>query len=124
VTGANVVGKVLMFSTINAPDQGGANFEKLWLQSDHTDKKGLDEIGQTTSRLKRFFTPGYMGVQGYIDYAGNSVVDTPTKEQQEFLKSQVDHRGNPKCANPNIGSRAFRQSRRDALERAGDMEGL
>src|SRR5690606_31512901 len=35
VTGANVVGKVLMFSTINAPDQGGSNFETLWRQSDH-----------------------------------------------------------------------------------------
>lgn len=124
VTGANVVGKVMMFSTVNAPDKGGANFEILWTQSDHTDKKGLDELGQTTSRMKRFFIPGYRGVQGYIDHAGNSVVDTPTPEQRDYLKSLKDHRGNPMCANPNIGSKAFRQSRRDALEKAGDMEGL
>lgn len=124
VTGANVVGKVMMFSTVNAPDKGGANFEILWTQSDHTDKKGLDDIGQTTSRMKRFFTPGYKGVQGYIDYAGNSVVDTPTEDQRDYLKNQKDHRGNPMCANPNIGSKAFRQSRRDALEKAGDTEGL
>lgn len=113
VTGATTVGKILMFSTVNAPDKGGAAFEELWLNSDHTDSKLLDEDGQTPTRMKRYFIAGYMGVQGYIDWAGRSVVDTPTPEQSRYLSEQKSPKnGRPLCGNPNIGSREFREKQR------------
>lgn len=114
VTGATVVGKILMFSTVNAPDKGGAEFEELWINSDHTDPKLLDEDGQTPTRMRRYFVPGYVGVQGYIDWAGRSVVDTPTSEQSEYLSKQKNPKnGAPLCGNPNIGSKEFRERQRE-----------
>lgn len=116
VTGASVVGKVLMFSTVNAMDKGGANFKSIWDDSDHIE--GKDEMNQTASRLKRFFIAGYRGVLGYVDQFGNSVIDTPTPEQTEYLKTVVDpSTGKPACPNPNIGARAFREMRRKALSK-------
>lgn len=113
VTGASVVGKILMFSTVNEPAKGGAAFEELWVSSDHTDPKLLDEDGQTPTRMKRYFVPGYVGVQGYIDWAGRSVVETPTEEQTKFLSEQLNPKnGKPLCGNPRIGSREFREKQR------------
>lgn len=116
VTGASVVGKVLMFSTVNAMDKGGANFKSIWDDSDHVD--GKDDMGQTASRLKRFFIEGYRGVMGYIDQYGNSIVETPTPEQTEYLKTVIDpSTGKPACPNPYIGAKAYRESRRKAMSK-------
>ena len=116
ITGASVVGKVLMFSTVNAMDKGGANFKSIWDDSDHTDEKYTD--GQTASRLKRFFIAGYRGVMGCVDQYGNSVVDTPTKEQTEFLKVVKDPTtGKPACPNSYIGAKEYRESRRKAFSK-------
>jgi len=114
VTGASVVGKVLMFSTVNAMDKGGANFKSIWDDSDHID--GKDEMGQTASRLKRFFIPGYRGVMGYVDQFGNSVVDTPTPEQTEYLRTVIDPTtGKIACPMPEIGAKQYREIRRKQL---------
>lgn len=114
VTGASVVGKVLMFSTVNSMEKGGSNFKSIWDDSDHVD--GQDEMGQTPSRLKRFFISGYRGVMGYVDQFGNSVTDTPTKEQSEYLKDVIDPTtGKKACPNPNIGAKQYREIRRKAL---------
>lgn len=114
VTGASVVGKVLMFSTVNAMDKGGANFKSIWDDSDHEDEKYLNS--QTPSRLKRFFIPGYRGVEGYVDDAGNSVIENPTPEQTAFLRTCVDPTtGKPSCPDPTIGAKQYRQQRRDAV---------
>lgn len=116
VTGASVVGKVLMFSTVNAMDKGGANFKSIWDDSDHIE--GCDDMGQTASRLKRFFIAGYRGVMGYVDQFGNSVVDTPTPEQTEFLKDVIDPTtGKKACPMPTIGAKAYREMRRKALSK-------
>lgn len=114
VTGASVVGKVLMFSTVNAMDKGGRNFKSIWDDSNQNGK--LDSIGQTTSRLKRFFIEGYRGVNGYTDKFGFSVIEKPTPEQTEWLKILKDPTtGKLACPDPNIGAKEYRQSRRDAL---------
>lgn len=117
VTGASTIGKVLMFSTVNAMDKGGANFKSIWDDSDH------EKDPQTPSRLKRLFIEGFRGVEGYVDSFGNSVVDTPTPEQTEYLKTVKDPTtGKPSCPNPFIGAKEYRQSRRNAL--AKDPEKL
>lgn len=116
VTGASVVGKVMVFSTINAMDKGGSNFKSIW---DDSDQSGtLDTIGQTSSRLKRFFIAGYRGVEGYVDQFGNSVIENPTKEQTEYLSKLIDPTTKkPSCPDPTIGAKQYRESRRKALEK-------
>lgn len=122
ITGSTVIGKVMMFSTVNAPDKGGANFENIWRLSDHTDKERVNEYGQTSTKLKRFFIPGYKGVQGYIDWAGRSVVDTPTKEQSEYLSSlRHPKTGNIICLDPKIGSKEFREKARKLVEKNPEL---
>lgn len=119
VTGSSVVGKVLMFSTINAMDKGGANFKSIWDDSEIKKEGDLE----TASRLRRLFIEGYRGVLGYTDAFGNSVIDTPTPEQTEYLKTVVDPTtGKIACKNPYIGAKEYRQSRRDLL--AKDPEKL
>lgn len=109
-TGATVVGKVLMFSTVNEPSKGGEEFEKIWIDSDHQDTKRFTD-GKTASKMKRYFVPSYVGVQGYIGVAGESIVDTPTPEQTEYLKNAKHPKtGRPLCDNPYIGSKEFREN--------------
>lgn len=121
VVGASVIGKILMFSTVNAGDKGGDNFKEIFMDSDPNGK--LDKYGRTTTKLKRFFIPGYRGVLGYIDKYGNSVVDTPTPEQTAFLKTVLDpSTGQLACPDPYIGAKEFRQITRDML--VNDKEAL
>lgn len=108
VKGARVVGKVIMITTVNAGDKGGDNFRTLWDQSDFSPEK-LNELGWTKSRMKRFFIPGFRGVDGYVGAFGESVVDTPTKEQTEYLKSTGA------SPNPYIGAREYREIVRKSL---------
>lgn len=116
-TGASVVGKVLMFSTVNAPSKGGLEFEEIWHQSDHTDERLLDPDGITPTRMARFYIEGYKGVQGFIDRYGKSVIDTPTPDQSEYMAAQVHPKtGRPLNTNTSIGSLEFRKSRRKQLE--------
>lgn len=101
--GAMVVGKAAFVSTVNKGDKGGDNFQKLWLDSDPSTR---NRLGQTSSMLFRVFIPAYKGYEGYIDQFGNSVWDTPTPEQTEYLKTVG-------CPDPYIGAKEFLQLQRD-----------
>lgn len=114
VVGASVSGHISVFSTVNEGDKGGDNFKNIWLASNHTGK--LDSIGQTPSRLKRFFLEGYRGYFGYIDKYGNSVVENPTPEQSAYLEEVRDPvTGKRVCPNPRIGAKQYLQERRNLL---------
>lgn len=109
--GAIVVGKASFVSTVNKGDKGGDNFRKLWLDSDPEKRNAL---GQTSSRLIRIFIPAYKGYEGYIDQFGNSVWDTPTPEQTEYLKTTG-------CPNPYIGAKEYIQMQRALVEHDPDL---
>jgi len=114
VIGASVIGHVSAFSSVNRGDKGGNNFKNIWLGSNHLGK--LDSIGQTETRLKRFFLEGYRGYFGYIDKYGNSVIENPTPEQTAYLTKLVDPTtGKKACPNPKIGAKQYIQERRSLL---------
>jgi len=114
VIGASVIGHVSVFSSVNRGDKGGNNFKNIWIGSNHLGK--LDTVGQTETRLKRFFLEGYRGYFGYIDKYGNSVIENPTAEQTAYLSKLVDPTtGKKACPNPKIGAKQYIQERRALL---------
>jgi len=74
--GSKVIGKCMMGSTSNALDKGGANFKKLYYDSD---AKSRNANGQTKSGLYSLFIPMEWNFEGYIDKFGMPVLKTPDK---------------------------------------------
>tara|TARA_R100001460_G_scaffold34582_1_gene67095 strand:+ start:3897 stop:6110 length:2214 start_codon:yes stop_codon:yes gene_type:complete len=75
--GSRIVGKCMMGSTSNALDKGGANFKKLYEDSNVTKR---NRNGQTSSGLYSLFIPMEWNYEGFIDSYGHPVFDTPKKE--------------------------------------------
>ncbi len=114
--GTSIVGHISVFSSVNKGDQGGDNFRILWDGSDHINGK-KDAFGRTKTRLMRFFFAGYRGLMGYVGKYGESIVDTPTKAQTEYLKTVIDPTtGKLACPNPYIGAKEYLQATRDMLQ--------
>ena len=78
--GSRVIGKCMMGSTSNALDKGGANFKKLYNDSDVTQRNAN---GQTRSGLYSLFIPMEWNYEGYIDSYGFPVFNTPKKEVED-----------------------------------------
>ena len=87
--GSRIVGKCMMGSTSNALDKGGANFKKLYEDSDVTKR---NRNGQTSSGLYSLFIPMEWNYEGFIDSYGNPVFDTP-KEQVEGPYGEIIDQG-------------------------------
>ena len=66
----------MMGSTSNALDKGGANFKKLFEDSDASKR---NQNGQTKSGLYNLFIPMEWNFEGYIDKYGMPVLFTPKK---------------------------------------------
>lgn len=80
IKGIKRVGWVDLPSTTNELTKGGgAEFQKIWNQSDQFKRK------PTISRIVRFFQPAYEAYEGFIDQYGDSVTEAPTEEQYEYL---------------------------------------
>lgn len=114
VVGVAVGGHVSVFSTVDKGDDGGDNFRTIWDGSDHLGK--LDQFGRTRTKLKRFFLAGFRGLNGYVGKYGESISETPTPEQTEFLKQWRDPITGVPCPNPHIGAIEFLQVNRKMLE--------
>jgi len=83
VKGVKRVGWIDMPSTVNEmTKEGGAEFKKIWDSANQFDRK------PTINRVVRMFQPAYEAYEGFIDEYGDSVIDTPTKEQYEYLVSK------------------------------------
>ena len=72
--GSKVIGKCIMGSTSNALDKGGANFKKLY---DDSDVAKRNRNGQTSSGLYSLFIPMEWNYEGFIDSHGYPVFYTP-----------------------------------------------
>jgi hypothetical protein len=72
--GAIVVGKSFVVSTVNAKKNGGAEFEKVFLDSDVLNRNLNDQTG---SGLYSLFIPAKYGLEGFYDEYGFSIVDDP-----------------------------------------------
>lgn len=109
------IGRILGITTVNRGDKGGENYKVIW---DNSCQLKRDELGQTSNKLYRYFIAGYMGGRdgGWIDKYGNSVWDTPTPEQVEWLKKD------PNTLDPTIGCKAYCELQRK--KKANDPEKL
>lgn len=116
--GSRRVGLAYLPSTINEMEKGGGKeFHEIWLQSDHL-SPNFD--GETPSGLVKFFIPAYDGFEGYIGEFGESIIETPTAQQKEYLDSLAGTMY--ACPNSSIGAREFLEKKRDRLK--ADPEGL
>jgi len=75
--GSRIIGKCMMGSTSNSIDKGGANYKKLYYDS-NISKRNAN--GQTRSGLYSLFIPMEWNYEGYIDSYGFPVFNTPKKE--------------------------------------------
>lgn len=120
VVGAMIGGHVSVFTTVNKGDEGGNNFREIWDNSDHIDGK-KDRFGRTQTKLKRFFIPAYRGFLGYVGKYGESIIEKPTKEQTEYLKTFIDPGTGLPCPDPYIGAKEYLEENRKMLEDNPEM---
>jgi len=85
--GSRIIGKCMMGSTSNALDKGGANYKKLYYDSDVTRRNAN---GQTRSGLYSLFIPMEWNYEGYIDSFGFPVFNTPKKPIEGTHGQQID----------------------------------
>ena len=85
--GSRIIGKCMMGSTSNSLDKGGANYKKLYYDSDVTRRNAN---GQTRSGLYSLFIPMEWNYEGYIDSFGFPVFNTPKKPIEDTHGQQID----------------------------------
>ncbi len=74
--GSKIIGKCMMGSTPNALEKGGANFKKLYEESN---VKTRNANGQTKSGMYSLYIPMEWNFEGYIDRYGMPVFRKPEK---------------------------------------------
>ena len=74
LVGKKIVGKAMVGSTVNPLDKGGANYKKLYYDSDPTKR---NENGRTKSGLYKIFVPAYEALEGFFDVYGMPITDDP-----------------------------------------------
>ena len=74
--GSKIIGKCMMGSTSNALSKGGANFKKLFEDSDVSTR---NSNGQTKSGMYSLFIPMEWNMEGFIDRYGMPVFYRPEK---------------------------------------------
>lgn len=109
VMGSEIIGFTIKTSTVGEMERGGGKMFKH--QCDMSNYFERTPNGQTRSGLITLFIPAYEGLQGFVDKHGNSVIDTPTKEQAKYIRR-------------NIGAREYLLNRRKGYIDAGDYDGL
>jgi hypothetical protein len=85
--GSRIIGKCMMGSTSNALDKGGANFKKLYGNSNVTKR---NRNGQTASGLYSLFIPMEWNYEGFIDEYGMPVFNTPKETVLGPLGDVID----------------------------------
>lgn len=109
VMGSEIIGFTIKTSTVGEMERGGGKMFKHQCKMSNYFERTPN--GQTRSGLITLFLPAYEGLQGFIDKHGNSIIDTPTKEQAEFIGRK-------------IGAKEYLLNRRKGYIDAGDYEGL
>lgn len=129
--GRKLIGKCMMGSTCNSQANGGANFKKLYYDSDVTKR---DKNGQTASGLYSLFIPMEWNYEGYIDIYGYPIFragDKPVRDIQgglvydgvlDFFENKVESLKRDSDAlnefyrqNPRTEGHAFRDEAKNSL---------
>lgn len=74
--GVRVTGKSMVVSTVNPKKKGGAEYEKIW---DDSDINKRDKNGQTISGLYRIMIPAKYCLEGKFDPYGFTIVEDPNE---------------------------------------------
>lgn len=74
IKGRVIFGKSMVVSTVNAMDDGGREYKRIWDRSDANERDGN---GRTQSGLYRIFIAAKYCLEGYFDQFGFSVVEDP-----------------------------------------------
>jgi hypothetical protein len=111
--GARVWGFAKHPSTVEELNEGGLEYKNLWDDSDFYRRK---PNGQTFSGLFRQFWKSWEGYDGFIDYWGFSVVETPTEEQLKYAPKHADFKALKK------GAKQYILENRDSLRRKTDAK--
>jgi hypothetical protein len=102
-------------STVEEMDSGGVSYYKLCQLSNFYERMPIK--GQTHSGLARIFFPAYVGLEGYIDKFGKSVIETPTERQIRLSPRML-------FAMSKKGAKETLQAERDSLLAKGTPEAL
>lgn len=107
--GKDIIGFTIKTSTVGEMERGGGKaFKKQCMASNYFVRT---QNGQTVSGLITLFIPAYEGLEGFVDQYGESVIDTPTKEQAAFINSK-------------IGAKEHLLNNRKGFVDIGDFDGL
>lgn len=107
--GKNIFGFTISTSTVGDMDaDGGARYYQLCKNSRWANR---NKNGQTVTGKYNLFIPSYVGLEGFVDKHGNSIINTPTPEQAEYAKTD-------------IGAKEYLENRRNARRLAEDFDGL
>lgn len=80
--GSRIVGKAMIGSTQNSREKGGAEFKKVY---DNSDPLKRNKNGQTASGLYKLFIDAAYCIEGYFDEYGYSILEDPaTPVRNEF----------------------------------------
>lgn len=100
--GKRIVGKALVGSTVNAMKKGGAEFKKVYMQSNPLQRNKND---QTVSGLYWLFISAEYGLEGFYDTYGFSIVEDPKTRIKTDLGEWTT-----------IGSRTYLENELEALK--------
>lgn len=113
--GTNIIGYCKHPSTVEEMEEGGIEYYKMGQLSCFYERMAI--TGQTFTGLARIFFPAFRKLEGYIDFFGKSVIDTPTERQ-------IRMRPKAKFAITGKGAKETLQSELDALLAKGTPEAL
>lgn len=113
--GARIFGYAKHPSTVEELNEGGREFQKMWDYSNFYIRK---PNGQTFSGLFRQFWKAWDGYDGFIDYWGYSVIDTPTKEQLQYAPKNATFKSKK------IGAKQYILENREILRAKGDQDSM
>lgn len=107
--GSRIIGKMFLGSTVNELDNGGEGFKEIWRNS-HPSEKTAN--GRTISGLWRYFLDSADGMEGFIDWYGNSVMKTPAEPVMGIDGKWIV-----------MGAEEWITNELDARKKAGDLVG-
>jgi hypothetical protein len=121
VTGSKINGNVIHTSTVEEQTKaGGENFMKLCKDS-MFEQQYVNPSGRTTSWLANLFLPADEGLAEFVGKYGESIKDTPTASQVEFMRQAYPTKSNDDLL---IGATEYLLRERRSLEMSKNYVGL
>jgi hypothetical protein len=115
--GTRVIGFMIYTSTVkNMTPESGEEFMKL-AEGSHFEQR--NSIGRTQTGLINIMFKAYDGLEGFIGPYGESVIESPTPQQIEFMGNKAKNRDGEY-----VGAREYIEADRADHRKRNDMEAL